>query len=197
MSKVYGLTGGIAAGKTTVLEIFKELGCNIYDADQVARDVVKPGSIGLKKITKQFSKNVLLEDGQLNRKKLGRIVFSDARQLKILNSITGPIIRKQIVDMIDKMKQDSSNTINIFEIQLLFESSYEKYFNATIAVYIEPEVQLTRLIKRNNLSKQAAQDKIDAQMPMEGKKRLADYVIDNSQDIDSLKVQISKLLKQL
>ncbi len=197
MSKIYGLTGGIAAGKTTVLDIFREKGCQVYDADQVARDVVMPGTKGLKLITKQFSKHILLENGELDRQKLGRIVFSDARQLKLLNNITGPIIRQQIVDMIDKIKKDPSDQLNIFEVQLLFESNYQQYFNATIAVYVEPEIQLTRLMKRNKLDKKAAQDKINSQMSMSEKRDLANFVIDNSGDIDHLNQEIDQLIKQL
>lgn len=197
MSKIYGLTGGIAAGKTTVLKIFKEQGCRIFDADKVARQVVEPGTPGLKQVVKQFSKHILLPNGSLDRKKLGRIVFSDKRQLKILNNIMGPLLRSTIVQIIDNAKKDSSSTINIFEIQLLFEGSYQEYFDATIAVYVEPEIQLERLMKRNDLNKQAALDKINSQMPMTEKKQLADYVLDNSHDIASLKNEISQLLKQL
>lgn len=197
MSKIYGLTGGIAAGKTTVLKIFKEQGCNVFDADKVARQVVEPGTPGLKQVVKQFSKHILLPNGALDRKKLGRIVFSDKRQLKILNNIMGPLLRSTIVQIIDDAKNDSSSTINIFEIQLLFEGSYQDYFDATIAVYVDPEIQLERLMKRNNLNKQAALDKINSQMPMTEKKQLADYVLDNSHDIASLKNEISQLLKQL
>ncbi|WP_125769957.1 dephospho-CoA kinase [Companilactobacillus furfuricola] len=197
MSKIYGLTGGIAAGKTTILNIFQKLGCKIYDADQVARIVVEPGTTGLRQITKQFGKSILLSDGTLDRKKLGRIVFSDRRQLKLLTGITGPLIRKKILKMIDEAKNDQSQQTYIFEIQLLFESHYQEYFDATIAVYVDHEIQLKRLIKRNNITKQAAEDKINAQMSMEQKRELADYWIDNSQTIDDLEKQIKLLLKQL
>lgn len=197
MSKIYGLTGGIAAGKTTVLKIFQEAGCRIFDADQVARIIVEPGTVGLKQITKQFSKNILLPDGSLNRKKLGRIVFSDRRQLNILTGITGPLIRKRILKMIEDAKNDPSEQINIFEVQLLFESNYQPYFDATIAVYVDHETQLKRLMKRNNITKQAAEDKINSQMSMDEKREKADYWIDNSQTIDDLKNQIQQLLKQL
>lgn len=197
MSKVYGLTGGIAAGKTTVLNIFEKLGCKVYDADQVARIVVEPGTPGLSQITKQFSKGILLPDGTLNRKKLGRIVFSDRRQLKILTGITGPLIRQKILKMISDAKNDPSEVINIFEVQLLFESHYQEYFDATIAVYVNHEIQLDRLIKRNNITKQAAEDKINSQMSMEQKRDLADFCIDNSQTVDDLENQIKLLLKQL
>lgn len=197
MSKIFGLTGGIAAGKTTVLNIFKELGCQVFDADQVARKVVEPGTVGLTQITKQFSNNILLPDGSLDRKKLGRIVFSDRRQLKILTSITGPLIRQEIVQIIDEVKNSPSDQITIFEIQLLFETHYEDYFDATIAVYVDHEIQLKRLIKRNNITEQAAEDKINSQMPMSQKRTLADYCLDNSGTVEDLEEQIKQLLKQL
>lgn len=197
MSKVYGLTGGIASGKSTVLEMFKAHGCNIFDADQVARQVVEPGTIGLSKIAKTFGNDILMSDGQLNRRKLGEIVFSDEEQLAKLNQITGPLIRKQIVEMISTMKDNADDTLNIFEVQLLFESSYEAYFNATITVYVDYPTQLKRLMNRNNLTEQAAKNKISAQMSMEEKKRRADYLIDTTVDMDEIEQQVVELINRL
>lgn len=197
MSRVYGLTGGIASGKTTVLDILKKNGCKTYDADQVARQVVVPGSVGLREITKQFSKHILSTDGSLDRKKLGRIVFSDRRQLRKLTGITGPLIRKQILKMISDMKKDPDPVINIFEIPLLFEGKYQSYFDATISIYLDPQIQLKRLMKRNNLDEVAAKKKIESQMSMDQKRLLADFSIDNSQDLTHLETEILQLLKKL
>ncbi|WP_125590395.1 dephospho-CoA kinase [Companilactobacillus jidongensis] len=197
MSKVYGLTGGIAAGKSTVLDLFRQDGCVVYDADQVARDVVKRGTVGLEKIVNEFGKDILLSDGELNRTKLGSIVFGDKDQLKNLTNITAPLIRKQILHTIEQARKSNDKEIVIFEIQLLFEANYQSYFDGIISIYVPEKVQLERLIERDRISEEDAMNKINAQMPIEQKKNLADFVIDNSGNINILKTEIYNLTKKL
>ncbi|MFC6175871.1 dephospho-CoA kinase [Companilactobacillus huachuanensis] len=197
MSKIYGLTGGIAAGKSTVLAMFREHGFIIFDADSFAREVVIPNSIGLKQIVDQFGEQILNADGTLNRAKLGSIVFSDNEQLQKLNHITRPLIKEKILETIDLIKKSTSKTIAIFEIQLLFEGGYENYFDGVISLYERPEIQLDRLMKRNDLSKKVAQDRINSQLSMDEKKRRADFVIDNSGDLKHLEQEFEKLMSQL
>ncbi|MFD1471072.1 dephospho-CoA kinase [Companilactobacillus mishanensis] len=197
MSKIYGLTGSIATGKSTVLEILKSRGCVVYDADQVAREIVEPGTPGLEQIAEHFGDRILNSDGSLNRAKLGKIVFNNSDELQALTQITGPIIRKNIVQTIEKVRNSSDKKIYFFEIQLLFEANYQDYFNATITVYVKPPQQLQRLMERNSLDEQAARAKINSQMSIDEKKARADYLIDNSGDLESLNNEIDKLLKQL
>lgn len=197
MSKIYGLTGGIAAGKSTVLKMFKDHGFIIFDADSFAREVVIPNSIGLKQIVEQFGDQVLNADGTLNRAKLGSIVFSDSSELEKLNHITRPLIKEKILQTIALIKKSTSKRIAIFEIQLLFEGGYEDYFDGTISLYERPEIQLARLMKRNNLTEKVALDRINSQMSMDEKKRRADFVIDNSGDLTQLKQEFEKLMSQL
>ncbi|WP_125760970.1 dephospho-CoA kinase [Companilactobacillus hulinensis] len=197
MSKIYGLTGGIAAGKSTVLGLLRDNDCVVYDADQVARDVVEPGTVGLSRIVAEFGSNILLPDGSLNRKKLGSIVFSDKNQLKRLTNITGPLIRKRILHTIKQVRKSHDNKITIFEIQLLFESDYQKYFSGVISIYLPQDVQLERLMQRDKINREAAMNKINSQMSMEEKRRRSDYVIDNSKDLNFLKNEINELLKKL
>ncbi|MQS88733.1 dephospho-CoA kinase [Companilactobacillus mishanensis] len=197
MSKIYGLTGSIATGKSTVLEILKSRGCVVYDADQVAREIVEPGTPGLEQIAEHFGDRILNPDGSLNRAKLGKIVFNNSDELQALTQITGPIIRKNIVQTIEKVRNSSDKKIYFFEIQLLFEANYQDYFNATITVYVKPQQQLQRLMERNSLDEQAARAKINSQMSIDEKKARADYLIDNSGDLESLNNEIDKLLKQL
>lgn len=197
MSKIYGLTGGIAAGKSTVLGMFQEHGFEVYDADSVAREVVTKGSIGLAQIVDQFGNQVLQNDGTLDRKKLGSIVFSNPEQLQKLNNITRPLIKKKILKTVAEVKKSSQTTISIFEIQLLFEGNYQEYFNGVISLYVDPEIQLQRLMKRNNLTKKVALERINSQMSMTEKRQRADFVIDNSGDLTHLANEFDKLISQL
>ncbi|MFH5810391.1 dephospho-CoA kinase [Companilactobacillus sp. FL22-1] len=197
MSKIYGLTGGIASGKSTVLAMFRQHGFQVFDADSVAREVVVPGSIGLQQITAQFGTEVLKSDGTLDRAKLGAIVFSDHQELKKLNQITRPLIKEKILKTIAAVKRSNSSTISIFEIQLLFEGGYQTYFDGIISLYERPEVQLQRLMTRNNLTKKVALERINSQMSMDEKRSRADFVIDNSFDLAHLENEIEKLISQL
>jgi len=197
MSKIYGLTGGIAAGKSTVLELFREHDFQVFDADSVAREVVVPESIGLQQIVSQFGDEMLQSDGSLNRQKLGSVVFSDSEQLQKLNSITRPLIKAKILKTVTEIKKSSSTTISIFEIQLLFEGNYQDYFDGVISLYVNPQTQLQRLMKRNGLTKKVALERINAQMSMDEKKSRADFVIDNSEDLTHLANEFDKLVSQL
>ena len=197
MSKIYGLTGGIASGKSTVLAMFRQHGFQVFDADSVAREVVVPGSIGLQQITAQFGTEVLKSNGTLDRAKLGAIVFSDHQELKKLNQITRPLIKEKILKTIAAVKRSNSSTISIFEIQLLFEGGYQTYFDGIISLYERPEVQLQRLMTRNNLTKKVALERINSQMSMDEKRSRADFVIDNSFDLAHLENEIEKLISQL
>jgi len=197
MSKIYGLTGGIAAGKSTVLAMFRAHGFQVFDADYVAREVVVPNSIGLKQIVEQFGQQVLKADGTLNRTKLGSIVFSDPQELKKLNQITRPLIKEKILNTITTVKESSSSQISIFEIQLLFEGHYESYFDGIISLYERPEIQLDRLMNRDGITAGVARKRINAQMSMDEKKYRADLVIDNSGDLAHLKQEFENLISQL
>ena len=197
MSKIYGLTGGIAAGKSTVLKMFSDHGFQVFDADTVAREVVVPGSIGLQKIVAQFGTEMLLNDGSLNRSKLGAVVFGDSEQLQKLNRITRPLIKEKILKTISEVKKSSKSTISIFEIPLLFEGHYQEYFDGVISLYVNPEIQLQRLMKRNNLTKKVALERINSQMSMTEKRDRADFVIDNSKDLTHLALEFEQLISQL
>lgn len=197
MSKIYGLTGGIAAGKSTVSQLFQARGYKVYDADVVAREVVEPGTIGLARITQEFGEDILQADGTLDRAKLGSIVFGHPEQLERLNRITRPIIKDKILQIIAETKKSSARTISIFEIQLLFEGDYQSYFDGVIAIYVDPKIQLQRLMKRNNLTTKVALDRINSQMPMAEKRDRADFVIDNSGDLKQLARELDKLIVQL
>jgi len=153
--------------------------------------------LGLQQIVHQFGEAILQADGSLNRKKLGSIVFSDPQQLQILNGITRPLIKTKILKTVTAIKKSSSPTISIFEIQLLFEGNYQEYFDGVISLYVNPQIQLQRLMKRNDLTKKVALERIRSQMSMDEKKTRADFVIDNSEDLTHLANEFDKLISQL
>jgi dephospho-CoA kinase len=197
MSKIYGLTGGIASGKSTVLNLFRNHNFIVYDADYVARDVVKLGTLGLDQIVEQFGKEVLLPNGTLNRQKLSAIVFSYRNELDKLDKITRPLIKREILQTVAEVKRSTDKTISIFEIPLLFEGNYQNYFDGVISVYVEPQIQLHRLMRRNAITKEVALEQINSQMSMDEKKERADFVIDNSEDLAHLQEEFDRLVPKL
>ncbi|MCV3762824.1 dephospho-CoA kinase [Companilactobacillus farciminis] len=197
MSKIYGLTGGIAAGKSTILDFFKTAGYKVYDADQIARQVVEPKTKGLQQIVETFGQIILNADQTLNRQKLASIVFSDEEQLQKLNNITRPLIKERILKIIADTKASDEKKIAIFEIPLLFEGGYQQYFDGIITIYVNEEIQLQRLMKRNNLTKKVALDRINSQMSMSEKRDRADFVINNSGNLSDLANEFDKLVSQL
>ncbi len=195
---VVGLTGGIVTGKSTVAKIFQQLGAIIIDADMIARQMVLPGRKSWKMIIKNFGKEILNENNEIDRKKMADIVFSDNRKLKLLNSITHPEIINNIKKKIKEIKNNSENErICIIDIPLLFETKTDNIMDKIIVVYLDWEQQLTRLKTRNGLNNDEAIKRIESQMPMQDKIKLADYVIDNSKSIENTKEQVIKLWKEL
>ncbi|MDD9265814.1 dephospho-CoA kinase [Paenibacillus sp. GCM10023248] len=175
-----GLTGGIACGKSTVSAMLVGRGALLVDADQIARDVVEPGSPVLEQVAAHFGQAVLQEDGTLHRKKLGQIVFGDAEARKQLESILHPPIRKQIREQMEAYESQYPDKLVVVDIPLLYESNLAHLFEQVMVVYVPRHVQLERLMVRDGLTESAANNRIDAQMSIEEKRKLADIVIDNS-----------------
>jgi len=192
-----GLTGSIAVGKSYVLSVLKELGCHVIDADQIARDVVAPGTPGLRSVTEAFGSSVLRDDGTLNRERLGEIVFGDEAKRNKLNSILHPMIIAAQDETVRAFEAKDPNGIVIIDAALMIESGGYKRLDKLIVVYCEPEIQLQRLIKRDGLSPEAAQTRISAQMPQEEKIRYADFLIDTSGDFAGTRAQVETLFEQL
>lgn len=195
-----GLTGSIAVGKSFVLNTLHEFGCRVLDADQTARDVVAPGTPGLKQIVENFGSNILLPDGSLNRAMMASIVFQDQDKLLLLNSIVHPLVFEAQADWLAEGDSDSEKKISVIDAALMIESGGYKKFDKIIVVWCEPELQLQRLMKRDGIDQEAAIRRIRAQMPQEEKKKYADYLIDTSNGFDDTRQQIeqvfAKLLKQ-
>ena len=199
MALIVGLTGGIVSGKSTVALMFKDLGAKIVDADKLGHSVILPHKPAWEKIVKIFGKDVLQNDLTIDREKLGKIVFANQSLLKKLNDITHPEITKIIKKEIDSLKNKTYNQkkILIIDAALIYEAKIDRLMDKIIVVYIDEDEQIKRLIKRNNLSKDEALQRIKSQMPIEEKVKMADYVIDNSNSLDKTKKQVEKIWKNL
>lgn len=190
-----GLTGGIATGKSTVASLLAERGANVIDLDRIAREIVEPGQPALARIAERFGQAVLREDGTLDRKKLGAIVFSDANERKALESITHPAIRAVMKERMAKYEQEEPEKLVVVDVPLLYESRLESYFDHVMVVYVPRDEQLRRLMHRDGISAEDARKRLDAQMDIEEKKSRADIVIDNTGDAEHTKRQIERWMR--
>lgn len=192
---VIGITGGIASGKSTISNIIRSLGFVVVDADIAAREVVMPGEPAYQKIIETFGEEILLENKEINRVKLGSIIFHNEEKRLILNSIVHPAVRQKMLADKDAAIERGEKTV-FMDIPLLFESKLTYMVDRTILVYVDENTQLKRLIERNQLSKEDALARIQSQMPLSEKKALADAVIDNNGTIDQSKEQLLEILRQ-
>ncbi len=190
---IIGLTGSIASGKSTVAKMMTALGLPIVDADIVARDVVEPGSKTLTLIAENFGEEILLEDGSLDRTKLGDIIFHEPAKRKILNDIMHPAIREEMLRQRDAFVEAGQKHI-IMDIPLLFESKLQHFVERIIVVSVREDVQLRRLMERNHLSKEDALARIHSQLPLSVKEKGAHAVIYNNENIDQTELQLKKIL---
>jgi len=199
MALIVGLTGGIVVGKSTVASMFKDLGAKIIDADKLGHSVILPYSPAWGKIIRLFKKDILRNDLTIDREKLGKIVFTNQTLLKKLNEITHPEIIKLIKKEINlaKNKTHSQEKILIIDAALIYEAKIDRLMDKIIVVYINEDEQVKRLVKRDNLSKEEALQRIKSQMPMKEKVKIADYVIDNSGSLDKTKKQVEKIWQSL
>jgi len=192
-----GLTGSIAVGKSFVLRMLAELGCHIIDADEIAREVVAPDTSGLRLVIEAFGSQVLRGDGALDRPKLGAIIFSDAARRAQLNSILHPLIIAAQDERIRQLDAEDPDGIVVIDAALMIESGGYRRLDKLIVVHCRPEIQLQRLMTRDRLSVEVAQQRIAAQMPQEEKTRYADYLIDTSDGFDDTRAQVVALFEQL
>lgn len=194
---IIGLTGGIATGKSTVTAILRELGAYVVDADVWARRVVEPGQPALREIAEAFGDGVLLPDGTLNRKALAAIVFQDERARQTLNQITHPRVREGMREETKRYQAVHPGEPVVWDVPLLFEGDTSRLVDRTVVVYADEGTQLVRLMARDGLSEAEARARIAAQMPIEEKRRLADYVIDNTGTVEQTREQVTRLWHDL
>jgi dephospho-CoA kinase len=192
-----GLTGSIGVGKTFVASVFIELGCHVLDADQTAREVVMPGTPGLKALVEEFGDDILATDGTLDRKRLGALIFADQSKRQRLNHILHPFIIARQDEILNGWEAEDPNGIGIVDAALMIESGGYKRFDKLIVVHCRPEVQLERLMLRDKLSREEALRRINSQMPQQEKQQFADYLIDTSDGFELTRSRSVEIYNQL
>jgi dephospho-CoA kinase len=192
-----GLTGSIAVGKSFVVGVLAELGCRVLNADVTAREVVAPESPGLQAAIDAFGKEILLPDGGLDRAKLGSLIFADEQKRLRLNSILHPFIIAKQDEQMRKWESEDPKGIAVIDAALMIESGGYRRFDKLIVVHCLPEVQLHRLMSRDGLDREQAEQRITAQMPQEEKKKFADFLIDTSDGFESAREQTEAVFGHL
>lgn len=196
MKPVVGLTGGIASGKTTVAIMFNDLGIPVVDADDLAREVVEPGTPGLAAIVEEFGEDVLDEEGRLDRKKVADLVFGDDEAREKLNAIMHPRIGAAGVECMRSF-DDHEAPYLLYEGALLVETGAYKAFQALVVVSAEESVQRLRLIARDGFTLTEANARIEAQLPLEQKVAFADYVVTNNGNLEGTRRQVAEIHAKL
>lgn len=194
MGKIIGITGGIASGKSTVTNFLRQKGFQVVDADALVHQLQKPGCRLYQVLVQHFGQDIVSENGELNRPLLASLIFSNTEEREWSKQIQGEIIREELATLRDQLAQTES--IFFMDIPLLFEQDYSSWFNETWLVYVEPDVQMERLMKRDQLSKDLAISRLSAQWSLEEKKGLASQVIDNNGSQDQLLAQLNSLLER-
>jgi len=195
MTLIVGLTGGIASGKSTISSYYQSLNIPVIDADLEARLAVEVGEPAYHKIVDHFGTGILQSNGDINRIKLGEIVFSNEQERRVLNSIVHPDVGRRM-DEKQRIAVEKGEKVVILDIPLLFENKLNKKVDKTILVYVSEDVQKKRLMKRNQLTFEQAIKRIRAQMPLEEKRILADELIDNNGTIEAATMQAKQILKK-
>jgi len=190
-----GLTGGYASGKSLACGFFAELGAVILDADQLAREVVEPGTEGLRRVVERFGPGVLNDDGWLDRGKLAEIVFNDPVRLRYLEEILHPLIRKRLFRRAEEALARDSKTVVIADVALLFEKGLCKKMDKTVTVTCGREQEVERAMKRDGITAEEAAKRIALQWPVDKKAAMSDYVVDNSGSEDKTKESVAGVWK--
>lgn len=194
---IVGLTGGYASGKSTVAKIFVELGAALIDADRLAREVVKPDKQAWFEIVDHFGKGILLENGEIDRKALGEIVFRDKTEREILNAIVHPRVLEEELKAIEEIRKREPDAIVVLSVPLLIESGHYKNCDKIVVVTVDKDTQIKRLMGRDGFSIDEAIRRISAQMPLSEKVTYADYLIDNRGNREETEVQIKEVFRRL
>lgn len=189
---IIGITGSIACGKSTVSNYLKSKGYIVIDADRIGHEALDDDYVKEKLIV-AFG-NEILEDNKINRQKLGELVFGNSSNLNVLNSIIHPEIRKKILEKIDK---NNDKELIFIDVALLFEAKFDDLVDKIIVVYVDKNTQLTRLMKRNSISKKEALSRIVSQMSPIEKAKLGDYTVNNNLDVINTYEQVDKVLSEL
>ena len=195
MGKIIGITGGIASGKSTVTEFLRQKGFQVVDADAVVHQLQKPGGRLYQVLVEHFGEKVLLEKGELNRPLLASLIFSNPEEQEWSKRTQGEIIREELAALRNQFAQ--TEALFFMDIPLLFEQDYASWFDETWLVYVNRDVQLERLMKRDQISKEAAESRLNSQWPLERKISLASHSLDNNGNQEQLIAQVVQLLDEM
>lgn len=194
---IAALTGGIASGKSVASQILEELGCAIHRADQIAHELMEPEKSAWKKIVAHFGQEILNKDNTINRTQLGTIVFSDEKKRRFLNRIIHPLVFEKKRETIDILEKEGRYKIFISEAALTIEAGFADFFDKIIMVYCSEDIQIKRLMERNQISHPEAVKKIKSQMNPREKMKYADYTIDTSGSLESTVEQTERIYRNL
>lgn len=195
MGKIIGITGGIASGKSTVTEFLRQKGFQVVDADAVVHQLQKPGGRLFQILVEHFGEKVLLENGELNRPLLASLIFSNPEEQEWSKRTQGEIIREELAALRNQFAQ--TEALFFMDIPLLFEQNYASWFDETWLVYVNRDVQLERLMKRDQISKEAAETRLNSQWPLERKISLSSHSLDNNGNQEQLIAQVVQLLEEM
>ena len=193
MGKIIGITGGIASGKSTVTEFLRQKGFQVVDADAVVHQLQKPGGLLYQVLAEHFGEKVLLENGELNRPLLASLIFSNPEEQEWSKRTQGEIISEELAALRNQFAQ--TEALFFMDIPLLFEQNYASWFDETWLVYVNRDVQLERLMKRDQISKEAAESRLNSQWTLERKISLASHSLDNNGNQEQLIAQVVQLLE--
>ena len=194
--KIIGLTGGFKAGKSTVAKMLLELGAEVIDADKLARKALKPDSSTYKKIIKEFGEKFLDDEGRINRRKLAKLVFSNKEKLNLLNSIVHPYVIDKVKEKIYRTKQSNPDAIVIVDAPLLYEAGMQNMMDKIIVVSATKNKQIQRARETTSLSEYEVKRRIENQLPLSKKEKLADIVIENNGTLEDTRSQVKKMWKK-
>lgn len=192
MAFVLGITGGIATGKSSVVQHFINLGFPVVDADIIARHLLDQNEQAYNELVKVFGSEILQENGEINRQALGALVFNHPDKLKQLDELMAPFLQESILAAIKQASQNQK--LVIVDVPLMYEKGYDEWMDQVAVVYCTPNQQLKRLMQRNQLTEKEAKQRMDSQLPIEMKKLLAEVVFDNSNDLTQTIQQVDTWL---
>lgn len=195
MAKIIGITGGIASGKSTVTKFLRQEGYKVVDADALVHKLQNPGERLYRILVEHFGQEIILENSSLNRPLLAKRMFSNPSELEWSKETQGKVIREELAILRDQLAQ--TEDVFFMDIPLLFEQGYDSWFDETWLVYVNRDVQLERLMRRDQISKEAAESRLNSQWPLERKISLASHSLDNNGNQEQLIAQVVQLLDEM
>ena len=193
----FGLTGGVASGKSTVARMFEELGAKVIDADRIGHELLGSTQPPYNEIVRRFGKEVLDASGEIDRRRLGAIVFSDAAKLRELNAILHPRIIERVEADAQRYRAQDPRAVILVDAALIFEAGIGSRFEKLLVAWCPPEMQIERLMAKAGLSRKKAEQRVASQIPADEKRRRADYVIDCSGSPEDTRKQVERLFLEL